>query len=287
MLLAARQIQFEKYWEEQHSPEEYYFRRITREKPGGDMRRSFLLVPVILALSAMAWDQISSEPGSSGGQVAPQPAPNSTTATDMFPPATVLSIALSNGLDVRRCKVNDKIEARTAADLFVHGESIAPQNTKIVGHIADVKAQSKSSPGSTVAIVFDRMLLKGGREVALPVTTIQAIAGPLHKPSYQSGPDAISGRSMTPDRMAPVGAQAPAGQSSSLPPDYVDNVPAPPSINAGGPNRSTISPLNPMSQGFVGLKGLSLDTSGPVSVLSSSRGNVHLESGTQLILRVR
>ncbi len=35
------------------------------------------------------------------------------------------------------------------------------------------------------------------------------------------------------------------------------------------------------------MKGLTLDTSGPAAVLSSTTGNVHLDSGTQLILRVQ
>jgi hypothetical protein len=54
-----------------------------------------------------------------------------------------------------------------------------------------------------------------------------------------------------------------------------------------GRNTSTVIPLSPTSKGVVGIKGLSLDTSGPAAVLSSTTGNVHLDNGTQLILRVQ
>jgi len=53
------------------------------------------------------------------------------------------------------------------------------------------------------------------------------------------------------------------------------------------PSSLTVVPLDPASKGVVGMKGLALDTSGPVAVLTSNSGNVHLDSGTQLILRVQ
>ena len=44
--------------------------------------------------------------------------------------------------------------------------------------------------------------------------------------------------------------------------------------------------LDEKSQGIVGLKGLSLNRSGQVSVVSSRKDNIRLEGGTQLILRI-
>ena len=77
--------------------------------------------------------------------------------------------------------------------------------------------------------------------------------------------------------------------------------PPPPSAYPGGtrpesgdpaagnlPNAGTTSaPLGPTSQGAVGMRGLSLTTSGPAAVISSSTQKVHLDSGTQLILRTQ
>ncbi len=250
------------------------------------MRTSLVLAPIVFALTAISWAQVSSESANSQDQVAASPALNSTAATDMLPPGTVLLVELSNWLDAKKCKANDKIEARTVADVSFPGRTVVRRNTKIVGHITEAKAHSKTSPGSRVGIAFDRLLLKGGPEVPLQMT-IQAIARPAPEPAYLSGPDDLADKPRALDRPPQVGAQAPVTGSSSVTPKYPDIVPAPPSTNVIGPSPPAVDPLGPTSRGVVGIKGLSLDTSGPVSVLSSSSGNLHLEGSTRLVLRVR
>ncbi len=66
----------------------------------------------------------------------------------------------------------------------------------------------------------------------------------------------------------------------------VQAIARPPSDPANATS-STVSPLGPTSKGVVGIKGLSLDSSGPASVISSKTDNVRLDGGTQLILRVQ
>jgi len=109
---------------------------------------------------------------------AASPTQDSTTTTDSLAAGTVLSAGLSKQVDAKKYKVNDKVEARVVTDLLVHGQVVVHRNTKIIGHVTEVKASSKASPGSTVGIALDRMLLKGWREVPL-VMMIQAIARPL------------------------------------------------------------------------------------------------------------
>jgi hypothetical protein len=250
------------------------------------MKGLLLLVPAVLACSVMSWSQAPSDSVNSHDLGAASSAQDSTSTTDSPAAGTVLSAELSKQLDAKKYKANDKIEARVVTDLLVHGQVVVHRNTKIIGHVTEVKASSKASPGSTVGIALDRMLLKRGREVPL-VMTIQAIARPLHIPAYGSGPDRLADQPMTTRGVHQIGAQAPATGSSSLSPDYPDNVPEPPSINTGGPSRSTVGPLGSASWGIVGMKGLSLSTSGSISVLNSSTGNLHLDSGTQLTLRVQ
>ncbi|MGH9549264.1 MAG: hypothetical protein ACRD3W_07815, partial [Terriglobales bacterium] len=111
---------------------------------------------------------------------------------------------------------------------------------------------------------------------------VQAIARPLqiNNLANESIADMASGMP------GPRPASAADPIAPSIPPKYPTSaVPEPPGLNV--PNTSTISPLAPTSRGVVGIKGLSLETSGPVSVLSSNTGNVHLDSGTQLMLRVQ
>lgn len=87
-----------------------------------------------------------------------------------------------------------------------------------------------------------------------------------------------------PGQRGPIGDASTQGVPAAYPGDLS------PISDPMAPNRtsdSTVVPLSPTSKGVIGMKGLSLDTSGPAAVLSSNMGNVHLESGTQLILRVQ
>jgi hypothetical protein len=234
---------------------------------------------VLLSFPSTSWAQVSSQPSAS--QAKDTPARNSASEPRALPPGTVLSVELSKSLDAKKSKADAKIEARTAVDLLVHGQIVVPRNTKIIGHVTEAKAHSKTSPGSLLAISFERMLLKGGREVPLQAT-VQAIARPLQLNNLGNEPIGDMASGMPGQR--PGSAADPT--APSIPPKYPTSaIPEPPGLNV--PNTSTISPLAPTSRGVVGIKGLALETSGPVSVLTSNTGNVHLDSGTQLMLRVQ
>ena len=208
------------------------------------------------------------------------------TPADGPPSGTLLSIELSKSLDAKKAKPNDRIEARTATDLLAHGQIVVPRNAKIVGHVTEAKARSKASPDSMIGITFDRMLLKDGREVPLQLA-IQAIARPLQ---FGSNPEGNVPRSDRPGGVPMPGQRGPLGDASTqgTPSAYPgDLAPIPDPMAPNRTSDSTVVPLSPTSKGVVGMKGLTLDTSGPSAVLSSNSGNVHLDSGTQLILRVQ
>ena len=251
--------------------------------------RKFLSAPLVLAFAALSgvstsWVSATQEAANSQVQDAASPSREAVPAADALPPGTVLSIELSKSLDARKAKANAKIEARTASDLLVHGQIVVPRNTKIIGHVTEAKAHSKASPGSLLGITFERMLLKGGREVPLPAV-VQAIARPLQFNNLENRPDALADAASS---GMPGQRPASAGDPTapSIPPKYpTSTIPEPSGLNV--PSASTISPLAPTSRGVVGIKGLALETSGPVSVLTSNTGNVHLDSGTQLMLRVQ
>ena len=169
------------------------------------------------------------EPANSQVQDAASPTPKSAPAADALPPGTVLSVELSKSLDTKKSKANAKIEARTATDLLVHGQIVVPRNTKIVGHVTEAKAHSKASPGSLLGITFERMLLKGGREVPL-LAAVQAIARPLQLNSLGKRPDASPTRRQACRARRPVSA----GDSTapSIPPKYpTSTIPEPPGLN--------------------------------------------------------
>jgi uncharacterized membrane protein YgcG len=180
-------------------------------------------------------------------------------AATRIAPGTLISAKLSKSVDAKKVKVGDKIEAKTVVDLLSDGQVIIPKGSKILGHVTDAKARGKDSKDSRLGIVFDQLSTKDGGELSIQ-GAIQAIGRPVEDDSNASssagGPIGSSGASM------PSGG---SGQSSG---------------SSGGS-------LNPGSQGVVGLRGLSLNSAGQASVISSSNENVHLESGTQLILRIQ
>jgi hypothetical protein len=169
-------------------------------------------------------------------------------------------------------------------EVLSRGQILVPRNTRIIGHVTQAKAHSKESPGSMVGIVFDRILMKDGREVPLQAA-VQAMGRPLQFGPALNGTDSAAGD--TPYGLGSIGQQqrgtAPSGYPSQYPADRAGaSIP-----DLAAPHGSTISPLGPTSRGVIGMKGLSLNPSGQASVVSSNSDNVHLDTGTQLILRVQ
>ena len=240
------------------------------------MKKAAFSLPALMLLAALSHAQVTTEP-------APPPA-------NQLASGTVISAELSKSLDAKKLKPNDKVEARSSMDVLSRGQILVPRNAKIVGHVTEAKARSKDSPDSMVGIAFDRILLKDGRELPLQAA-VQALGRPL-----QLGPSVNGTDSAAMDSPASLG-QGGVGQrgnmtgastttSSQYPSQFPDRRPVSISPDEAAPG-STVSPLGPTSHGVIGMKGFSLADSGQASVVSSSTDNVHLDSGTQLILRVQ
>lgn len=184
---------------------------------------------------------------------------------------------LSKTLDAKKAKVGDRFEARIPADVLSHGKIVIPRTAKIVGHVTEAKAHSKESPESRVGVVFDRLVMKDGKEMPLQAA-VQAISRPLQLVQPDSHMDEGAGM--------PSGAAAAAGAGGTIATRSPERVASVPTDASAAEPPSTVAPLAATSQGVIGMKGLALTSSGRNSVVSSQIGNVHLESGTQMILRV-
>ena len=262
------------------------------------------MLPAIL-LIGFAWAQApnqaspqASQPAASSPASPEAPAASSAQAqpiqAEKIPAGTIIPAELSKSADAKKLKTGDKIEAKTSMDLLSHGQIVIPRNTKIVGHVTEAKAHSKESPDSSLGLAFDRITMKDGRELQMQAS-VQAIGRPLQSaampgssaPAPSAGGMPAGGPSGGP-MGSPSGPSAVPLQRSGT----ADSYPAggggmPSSPEAGTSGGSTISPLSSNSQGVVGMKGLSLSASGQGSVVSSSTQNVHLDSGTQLILKTQ
>jgi hypothetical protein len=190
----------------------------------------------------------------------PQTAAQSTSASSgpreqsitvsHFGPGAVIPAELSKSVDTKKIKPGDKIEARTTMSLLSEGQIVIPANATITGHVTQVIPPTTDSPGAKIGIIFDGALMKGGRTVPF-LAIIQAIGRRLPTVFATPMPGGSGGASVT------------------------------------NPNeRAGVSQLTLKSEGVIGLAGLTLESSAKDSVFSSSSGNVHLDSGNQLILRV-
>src|SRR6266850_2299796 len=203
-------------------------------------------------------------------------------STGQIPAGTLIPAELSKSLDSKKAKSGDKVEAKTAVDLLSQGKIVIPRNTKIIGHVTDAKAHSKESPDSMVGIVFDRIAMKDGHEVPIQAA-VQAIARPLQSAALANS----SGADNTGMPSAGSPSTAGGGMGTSAPSRSSERVPSIPAsgIDPSSPGSGTPAPLGPTTQGVVGMKGVSLKPSDQGTVISSETDNVHLDSGTQLILR--
>ena len=251
-------------------------------------RFPFLVAIAFAAASALS--QTPSQPSTSGSQTpGASPASQTNPSASLLPPETIIAAELSKSVDAKKAKPGDKIEAKITMDVLVHGQIVIPIDSRIMGHVTEAKPHSKESPESTVGVAFDRIALKNGRELEIR-TSVQAIGRPLNHLPFPEDGNEVPGQA--PQTMhagnTPTWHGNPGGSSTGPTRPGASTYPAgdPQDLPAGSvpPENSAGTALDPHSRGVVGMKGLSLNTSAQGSVVSSN-SNVHLDGGTQLILR--
>jgi len=220
-----------------------------------------------------------------------------------------MNAALSQPVDAKKNKPGDPVAARTTEATKSEGKVIIPKGTKLVGHVTEAKARTKGESESALGIVFDKAILKNGQEVPLNVT-IQALAATQAAASSSIGGDDLGagGGAMASGRAsggsALGGVRSTAGGATGAVTNTAANVGGVAGGTAGGAVNSTANAtsatkgavgglntagqLNSNSQGVFGLNGLNLNSAASSStqgsLITSSSKNVHLDSGTQLLL---
>jgi hypothetical protein len=192
-----------------------------------------------------------------------------------FTPGTVIRAEFDKTIDAKKAKVGDQVLARTSDDLKSSSPNLTPKGSRIIGHVVEVTPHQGSS-GSTLGIVFDKLVLKDGSEIALPAK-IQAIGFPdtTVPVNDDQAINKIGGNAGAPP-VGPMGSGGapPSGSGSER-------------IPSGMPTNSDAKlPLT--AQGAVGMSGVELGTgNGQESLLTSKKHNVKIESGMQMILRTQ
>jgi hypothetical protein len=267
--------------------------------------------------SAQSSGQASVEAGKQGAQANAQ---NSTTASGAaqagnssasLASGSTLNAALSAPVDSKKCKPGDPVTARSTEPAKSDGKTVFPKGTRFVGHVTQASSRAKGDSESAVGIVFDKAILRSGQEV--PVNfAIQAIAS-AESGAALAGSDvdtmggmgrSAAGSGAAGGRGALGGVASTAGGAAGTVTNTAAragnaaggavNATANTAGNAAGESRAAVGGLNATgqltsnSQGVFGFNGLNLSAAASNrtqgSVITSAGKNVHLDSGTRLLL---
>jgi hypothetical protein len=203
-------------------------------------------------------------------------------------PGSVIPVELTKGVDSKKVKTGDEVDAKVTQDLRTdQGQIIVPKNTKIVGRVTEAQPHTKEQKEAQVGIVFDRAITSAG-DSTLPMS-IQAIISPsvLNNPAINSG-----GGGFPPNETSPGGSSS-AGQPPQMGRGPTEQSPTP--STGGNLSSDSQSQMNSRpnitgdTKGVLGFSDLKLTMADNVAqgaVISSDKSNVKLESGTFMLLRV-
>jgi hypothetical protein len=225
---------------------------------------------------------------------------NSLNATDSLAAGTTVNAVLAKPIDSQKCKPGDQVVATAAQDVKSDGKVVIQKGSKLVGHVTQAESKGKGEANSSLGMVFDHAVLKNGQEVQIN-SVVQAIAAsrvnaaPVGDDAFaETGSAAGMAHSGTAAGGGLLGGVASTATSTT---GTVSNVGG----GATGAVTSTVgstanvgnglsNSLNSNTSGVVGLKGLSLATDASNatqgSVITSTGKSVHLDGGTQMMLRV-
>ena len=209
---------------------------------------------------------------------------------------TVFNASLQETLDTHKTKAGDSVTAETAEDVTYEQCTVFPKGTKIVGHILRVTSGGHGKAGSAIFVQFDKAMMKDGQEVMLNAG-IQALAGSSVAP-MPSGSDAPKNLNAGPHAVPVDDNSATAATTSDAlvvstiyeAPRTRSRTPLAPSAAAEGEFTSD-GLFTPESKGAFGRPDLKVYT--PTSegshgtVLLSTHKNMHLDSGTHLLLVIQ
>jgi hypothetical protein len=238
------------------------------------------------------------QPAAPTSQTMPtQPAPAQSAATgspaapgQKIAPGSVIPVELTKTIDAKKAKTGDQVVARVTQDMKTNsGEVLVAKDTKIMGHVTAAQSRTKEQKESELGIAFDHAMTKTG-EMQQPMS-IQAIIAPLNNTSSSGGDIGSSqGTPVTGGSTAssPMGSRNTAmGGAPPPPPPSTDAAAGTDATAAGGAR----PPITGNTQGVIGMPELKLleanaQNAALGSVMSSEKGNVKLESGTLMLLRV-
>ncbi|HEX7286480.1 MAG TPA: hypothetical protein VF532_09875 [Candidatus Angelobacter sp.] len=274
-----------------------------------------LLFAAVSTLCAFSQDQVPA------AQTEQTQSPHIAADEVTLSPGTFLVAEFNGGLNAGKLKPGDKVKATLTTGLLVHGRVIAPEESRLEGHVTEARAQTSSEPESRLGIIFDKLFLGHHKELRF-VATVYLLEPPSNRPtrvdrpsqmlppslmgagsSSNNSPSAANrGNTGAVNRGSTTTTTTPAtaigAMTTGTSPIVVrstpggiagdKNVPAklPETQSANNPPASAAKGIKP---GVYRIKNIALgprDAQTPGFVIVSKQSTVKLEDGTQVVLMV-
>ncbi len=81
------------------------------------------------------------------------------------PVGTIVPLKMDTYLSSSNSRVGDRFTATVFQDVLVNGYVVIPDNSKVEGHVTGVNESERVSRAGTIAIGFDRLIIRDGRTV--------------------------------------------------------------------------------------------------------------------------
>lgn len=252
----------------------------------------------------------ASAAGASANESSSASANASATAPQMHP----VSGELVGKLDSKTAKVGDEVVVKTTATAHTAGGMVIPKGSRLVGHVTDVHSHAKGGEDGVLAVQFDRAELKGGQTLGIqsviesisPSASAMAMASTESDDSlglsggggHSAGGGRIGGGALSTGSSLAGGASGALGTTAAATGSGLTSA-GNGTLGAAGNLSGTSSNAGSLQAAASGATALGAhatavpgvmlagDATGSTSgTLSASRKNVHLDSGTQIILGV-
>lgn len=214
-----------------------------------------ILFSCALFLSSLCFSQ---QPASAPGPGDPGYKPGS---------GTIITVDLPRTLDAKKLKQGEEIQARVTADLIYAGKIIVPREAKVIGKVEDLKLAAKDDPETRLLLAFEKIVIRDGREFQFEYPAFVQALGPERRAAALSTSN---------HNDLPVKAE----MGNAV--DRVNTVP----FILGDKSSATYGIIVPTASGVFALPGLKLDDSPKGVYIVAPKGNIKLEYGAQMVLRV-
>jgi co-chaperonin GroES (HSP10) len=244
--------------------------------------------------------------GPAGGQSSTNAA--ATAAGQMRP----VNGELVGKLDSKSAKVGERVVVKTNEKVRTASGIVIPKGSRLIGRVTEVQAHGSGHADSSMGLEFDQAELKNGQDIAIH-SVIESVAPPANAVASMSNDDSLDAP------MAPMGgggrmvggggvrggglvggtlngATSATGRVGS---DFgstaggtlqtTGNLSGNTTANVGNGLRGETGANGMLGLHATAIHGLMLDSSATGSasgVLSASKRNIHLDSGTQMVLGV-